>query len=227
MLLLAALCCGGYVNSCIFQASVFPFFVSSLHFPLSAFLIMDFHETDCTSRTSPTCRCEDSWMLQFVNPITGQTIHECAVTDDSDWLQIRRDAYRCAPKEESCKITYVVDQQVVPTGKTIEDVGLHGVKTVHVVYEHSCLEPCPMCRMHKCPEQSDEFDRLSPPSRRSTNEEVSQWEFDSGQVTAVAGTKSHLSHFSQIYPLTPAFWIQSVSAVINESIFKHENSNEW
>ena len=120
----------------------FFFLASSLQFPLSAVLIMGLHETDCASLTSLPCRHEDSWTLKLVNPITGKTILERAVTDESDWLQIRRDAYSRAPKEESCKIKYVVGQNVVPTGKTIKNVGLHGVDTVHVVYEHSRVEPC-------------------------------------------------------------------------------------
>ena len=209
------------------QLVFFFFFVSSLHFPLSAILIMDLHETGCTSFTSLTCRCEDSWTLELVNPITGQTIYECAVTDNSDWLRIRCAAYRRAPKEQSCKIKYVVGQKVVPIGKTIKNVGLHGVKIVHVVYEHSCVEPCPMCRKHKCPEQLDEFERLVINREKEgygEDDEESQWEFDSGQVTAAAGKKSH---FSQNYPLTPADWMQSASGFINESIFKHENSNDW
>ena len=93
----------------------------------------------------------DSWTLKLVNPITGKTIHECVVTDETDWRQIRRAAYSHAPKEESCKIKYVVDQNVVPTGKTIKDVGLHGVKTVDVVYYRKSInsdhnENCPFCR---------------------------------------------------------------------------------
>ena len=50
----------------------------------------------------------DSWTLKLVNPITGQTIHECVVTNETDWRKIRRGAYSHAPKEESCKIKYVV-----------------------------------------------------------------------------------------------------------------------
>ena len=197
---------------------------------------MDLHETDCTSLTSLTCRCEDSWTLDLVNPITGQTIYECAVTDNSDWLRIRCAAYRRAPKEQSCNIKYVVGQKVVPTGKTIKNVGLHGVKTVHVVYEHSRVEPCPMCRMHKCPEQPDEFERLVINREKEgygEDDEESQWEFDSGQVTAAAGKKRNRQRWfdwypvSQIYPLTLADWIRSASAFINASIFKHENSNDW
>ena len=112
---------------------------------------MGLHETDCTSLTSLTCPREDSWTLKLVNPITGKTIHECAVADESDWLQIRRDAYSRAPKEESCKIKYVVGQNVVPTGKTIKNVGLHGVTKVDVAYCTKAKKSrhnknCPLCR---------------------------------------------------------------------------------
>ena len=50
----------------------------------------------------------DSWTLKLDNPLTGNTIHECVVTDETDWRKIRRAAYSHAPKEESCKIKYVV-----------------------------------------------------------------------------------------------------------------------
>ena len=64
---------------------------------------MGLRETDCASLTSLPCRHEDSWTLKLVNPITGKTIHECPVTDESDWLQIRRDAYSLAPKANLAK----------------------------------------------------------------------------------------------------------------------------
>ena len=195
---------------------------------------MGLHETDCASLTSLPCRHEDSWTLKLVNPITGKTILERAVTDESDWLQIRRDAYSRAPKEESCKIKYVVGQNVVPTGKTIKNVGLHGVDTVHVVYEHSRVEPCPMCRMHTCPEQPDEFQRLiihHEHERCGEEDAESRWEFDSGEVTATARkyryTQRWFAWYPILYPLTVADWRNRASAYINATIFKHANSNEW
>ena len=108
-------------------------------------------------------------------------------------------------------------QNVVPTGKTIKNVGLHGVKTVDVIYERSRLEPCPMCRMHKCPEQPDEFERLVVNQDKEgygEDDEESQWEFDSGEVTAAAGKYRNKHRWfdwypvSQIYPLTLADWIR-------------------